>query len=132
MKKKVKKKWLKALETGEVAGNPVEQIRGQLRDDQTEGVLGLCCLGVLTELAVEDGVIEPGLLQSNGSYTYTDKSKEEGAGVWFGVLPLDVRRWAGLTDTESDPKMGRRRATVWNDTECKTFPEIAELVKEHL
>jgi len=36
--------------------------------------------------------------------------------------------WLGVED--SDPEIGERRATQWNDSEAKKFAEIADLIEK--
>ena len=44
------------------------------------------------------------------------------------VLPDAVMEWLGVED--SDPEIGERRATQWNDSEAKKFAEIADLIEK--
>ena len=44
------------------------------------------------------------------------------------VLPDAVMEWLGVED--SDPEIGERRATQWNDSEGKTFEDIARLIEK--
>lgn len=73
----IRARWVAALRSGEY-----EQGRHQLRTDHG----GLCCLGVLCELAVADGVI-PAAEYSFGEWVYDENDTE---------LPAPVREWAGL------------------------------------
>ncbi|HEY4832468.1 MAG TPA: hypothetical protein VIH61_07925, partial [Waddliaceae bacterium] len=50
MNKKIKKQWLKELRSGEWV-----QGRGKLMDNQDRA----CCLGVLCDIAVREGIIKP-------------------------------------------------------------------------
>ena len=76
---------------------------------QTTGQLYLdgsyCCLGVACAIA---GV------SINGEHINS-------------VLPDAVMEWLGVKD--SDPEIGERRATQWNDSEAKNFAEIADLIE---
>jgi hypothetical protein len=118
--KEVKKKWVDALRSGEYA-----QGRSSLRDHDE-----YCCLGVLCELAVKEGVIAPP--------TYSD-------GVWRYVgdqeyyLPRVVMDWAELT--EEDPKVDPgedSEFSEWNtlaqmnDGAQADFDQIAEMIEECL
>lgn len=83
MKPKIAKIWVQALRSGEYS-----QGRTRLNRD------GLyCCLGVLCELAVKEGVIPPGLPTiSNG----TEKVFAYGERAEVGLPPPEVVRWAGM------------------------------------
>lgn len=108
----VKEKWVARLRElpNEVQG------RSLLRNSDDK----MCCLGVLTEIAVEEGVIPPGRLV-NDRYHY---------GTWTGVLPPEVVRWSEVSDV--NPFLGEHAAGYWNDVEAKNFDEIANLVEEYL
>ena len=63
------------------------QTRNHLRTED-----GYCCLGVLCELAVAEGII-PSPRQSERVYYYLDESE---------ILPKPVADWAGLTTMNGD------------------------------
>lgn len=138
MNPRVKKKWLKALRSGQYA-----QTQGALCHEDEDGNCAFCCLGVLCNIHAEekgrhwkepennkelhqrlDGSVE---LSYGGRKEFlTGKLKPE-----FGALPNIVRKWAGLDAV--DPLIGAdTRASEWNDLENKTFEEIADLVEEYL
>lgn len=86
MNEAVKVKWVSALRYGSY-----EQTGGALH--KQDG--GFCCLGVLCDIAVKDGVIPEPEVNPEGNYRY---GGEEG---YFGsslVLPRKVREWAGLEE----------------------------------
>lgn len=78
-----------------------KQATGQLCNDGA-----YCCLGVACTIAN---------VSINGEH-------------FNSVLPDAVMEWLGVED--SDPEIGERRATQWNDSEAKTFPEIADLIEK--
>jgi hypothetical protein len=82
MDQDIKKRWTDALRSGSYG-----QTQNWLRDST-----GYCCLGVLCEIAVQDGVV----VQEDGSYfdpyDPEDFSAEE--------LPQAVIKWASLEDTD--------------------------------
>lgn len=47
-----------------------------------------------------------------------------------GMLPAVVQHWAGLDST--NPKIGEKQASDWNDVEELNFDEIANKVEENL
>lgn len=69
-----KTKWVKALRSGDY-----EQGRGQLRNNQG----GFCCLGVLTDLCIEEGVVDGRWLRHGYAPAGTEYPEE-------AVLPKDV------------------------------------------
>jgi hypothetical protein len=81
MNPRVKKLWLERLRSG----LPQTQERlTRVADDGT--VVGHCCLGVLCEIAVEQGVVQNKTVHA-GVITYD--------GEWL-FLPDAVARWAGV------------------------------------
>lgn len=131
MNPEIKTRWTGALRSGEY-----KQATGYLRTED-----GYCCLGVLCELAVQDGIIPPARSHDHpdgGTYWEYDY---EGA-----VLPEPVQRWAGLDDAsplvpypgddEPDRVAGLAELNDGNDDVTDdgplTFTEIADLIDQHL
>jgi len=106
--KKVKTKWLKALRSGEY-----KQTTSALRDDR-----GYCCMGVLCDVHAKE---------FNRKW-----NKDEGYSYFQScvVLPSEVIKWAELN--YSDPMVGDRSLSYYNDTEGNNFDEIADIIKETL
>lgn len=87
MKPEIKVRWTEALRSGEYS-----QTTNCLRDES-----GYCCLGVLTDLAVKDGVIGPWELDSlDGQFSATYHDSEGFDCGEEAVLPPPVIEWAGL------------------------------------
>jgi hypothetical protein len=120
----VKQAWLAALRSGDY-----EQTKGALRKDD-----GYCCLGVLCDLAVQEGVVDE----------WVDDGFEGIAYYYFGIgrsihdgdLPWPVMEWAGLT--ESNPLGGDnlgdshdRGLAGYNDSGA-TFKQIADVIEARL
>lgn len=127
LRPEVKKKWTEALRSGRF-----DQGAGQLRDLSDN----YCCLGVLCQIAVEEGVIPPAQVAGDGSdYAYGNPSVLDTA---TGVLPLSVQEWAYedvVTETGpnfQDPILGGHNASTWNDDYEADFKKIASLIEEHL
>lgn len=134
MKKAVKKKWLEALRSGEY-----KQGKRTLRRIELDGGYSYCCLGVLAELAVKEGVIDAPKLE--GTRTVYGRW-EEGTNDWgsTAALPSKVVDWAftkkeiqrqGRPDL-ADPRPDGVHLSYWNDQRNKNFDEIADLIEEHL
>jgi hypothetical protein len=126
MNPRVKKIWTGALRSGER-----RQGRGTLirrTDDGNEE----CCLGVLCDLAVQEGVIKPPQFRST-------------VGAWGQIgfygnrtatLPLAVQEWAGLDSADPfvrwEPQsLDRRRLSAINDMDIE-FDRIADIIEEQL
>lgn len=106
-------KWATALETGKY-----DQVDGKLYDGKA-----YCCLGVLCEVAVEEGVIEPAVLVDNGCPCDGCKDDQEyrydGANL---TLPRSVAEWAFGQYASTNPslKTGADFDDVLNDEEPAT------------
>lgn len=118
MDKKIKKRWVAALRSGKY-----KQGKGALHNRQNE----FCCLGVLCELAVEDGVI-PSPRLSGDHYLYELK---------HGFPPKSVREWAGeVFGEDGDPDVPTtdepyRTLSSMNDGGA-SFEEIAKVIQRRL
>lgn len=129
MKQEIKDEWVKRLESGQY-----QQGQGHLRTEDDK----YCCLGVLCEMAVEQGVIER-----------WHRDYDDGSGAWFYGeksdshlqstvdLPRPVQEWAGL-ELQSvwvtvDPDDAGIKHTLdvigLNDDRSWGFKEIAEAVR---
>lgn len=126
MRAEIKERWIDALLSGDY-----KQGTGRLRrQGDDDGPDEFCCLGVLCELAVKDGVVErrdPPTGVTCYSYGAND---DEADSV---VLPESVAAWVGLeslsatyTTNDSD---GEGELTVDNDAGAK-FEQIAEIIRE--
>lgn len=129
----VKALWTAALRSGEYS-----QAKGYLRSDE-----GYCCLGVLCEVAVKNGVIPKAerivrAFDSEPTYIYGDDRAHL-------TLPSEVMEWAGLTEynplTDMDSEVGRvsdeshpRKAPLseLNDSMGFDFEKIADVIDAQL
>ena len=122
LKPDIKAKWLEALRSGEYA-----QAKGALKDDldpDDPTKVGYCCLGVLCELARQEGGVLNSVSKSfTGTYNYDGES---------GLLPYSVQRWSGLNDS-SPEYQNEDGEYIWltdlNDN-GKTFAELADIIEE--
>lgn len=141
MRKSVKEKWVAALRSGEY-----KQATGVLKNK--EG--GYCCLGVLTDLAIKDGVVMevkephdfPHEAEQNGEYYDEDLNYEDGYTFdgSYELTPDKVIDWAEFPDGEADPTVrvedeltpaANRTLSHLNDS-GKTFNEIADYIEKSL
>ena len=129
MNPEIKTRWLEALLSGKY-----QQGAGYLRsqDALTETADSYCCLGVLCELAVEDGIIESGRDGGHSAFWYGDKPSEfPGGGTWSKhYLPDAVSEWADIDGLGNLAKPGKSLADL-NDT-GSTFEEIAAVIEAEL
>lgn len=95
MNQEIKERWLTALRSGEY-----EQAEGYLnisaKNESDNEYDGFCCLGVLCELAVADGVIQKQRYAEEDFYEYGDPESDD---FDHSVLPRSVKEWAGLSDS---------------------------------
>ncbi len=114
MNKDVKEKWISALRSGEY-----KRTINLLHEDNK-----FCCLGVLCDLAVKEGIIEePKMI--NNFYVYGEHQEVD-------VLPKEVYDWAGL---EKWSRNGRYNETDFTLAELnddgKSFKYIAKVIEKH-
>lgn len=132
MNAEIIEKWVEALESGEY-----QQTTSYLaRPTMTGGPIGYCCLGVLCDLAVKDGVIaEPETVREDDQklLKFDGDTRD---------LPLSVCEWAGLVDSDVDLDIpenlaedvpdGRSQETAiaLNDSYDFSFRKIAACIRE--
>ncbi len=122
---------IKALWTGALRSGAFGQCASKLAD----GHGSYCCLGVLSELAARQGVIEEGLFCGSDEATFVRYDNES------GTLPRKVADWAFepfvhySVDSWDNPmvRTDERMTTLaeLNDT-GKSFNEIADIIEEQL
>lgn len=132
MDTEIRDKWMAALRSGEY-----RQGTGALRNSQTGRY---CCLGVLCEIAVKEGVIPPSSVEPDDSSTRSF----DGAAA---MLPMSVIKWAGmryegetrppddsnLDDFEGSGRYGDGRGDTLveaNDSSRMDFEQIADLIQD--
>ena len=115
----VKEKWLEALRSGEY-----KQVDGFLRTRSD----GYCCLGVLSQIASDEGVVDQPK-EVNGAYRWTN---ENGASNNMYLLP-EVMEWAGLdSHSGSITTEDYHLSLSQKNDEGTPFSEIADLIEKHL
>jgi len=121
MNQEIKKQWQEALTSGKY-----EKTKGALKrtSDYPDVEFCYCGLGVLCELySKEKGIAwEPATNPDPGNFYYLHGNE--------GVLPYQVRIWAGL-DTQN-PWIGEGSAITLNDSNGLSFKELAEEIEKHL
>lgn len=137
MNPKVKALWTAALRSGEY-----QQTTGTLRS-VLDGKSSYCCLGVLTELAVAAGVIEPGVTTLAGVRTRYDwrqiveRSTAALDMSTTSTLPRPVMEWADLSTDDACFALsgdgtidGAYTLVDLNDHARYTFEQIADVIDE--
>lgn len=114
MDERIKKLWVDALRSGEY-----KQGTGALCTTSF-GIVEHCCLGVLCELAIEDGVSLPKFERNN--HVLFDGMD--------ATLPESVVDWADL-DCENPEVDGALSLAEYND-DGSSFFRIADLIEENL
>lgn len=106
----VKEKWVKAL------------LSGQYQQGIAHLHIGnkYCCLGVLCDLAVQEGIIDPPILKDR-EYQY--------AGQHTCTLPTAVSDWAGVDCIGALPT---RDTLAWMNDRGVSFVGIADAIQTHL
>lgn len=117
MDTRIKYRWVEALRSGKY-----KQTTGQLNKKAE----GFCCLGVLCEIAVEDGVIFRYSDGEDTGYGFSDLME-------FSVLPKAVQEWAGIDSSAGEfPEAGSKRSLIsLNDDDHLSFAEIADVIEEN-
>lgn len=117
----IKEKWVAALRSGEY-----EQGTGALhRYDNGDGNDTFCCLGVLCDLAVQEGVVVRGR-GTQGRYEYGSTGERN-------YLPDEVQKWAGVARTPGVPVTdGRTQSLANKNDDGADFTEIADLIEKYL
>lgn len=118
----VKARWVEKLRE---PGLP--QTKGALNRPEPDGSIpqGFCCLGVLCEIAVEEGVVARRVHPRSVGYG------EQGN---IGVLPVEVEVWAGLDSCDPswiDDELGRSTLSSRNDNGTP-FAELADIIEKEL
>lgn len=125
MDREIKQRWINALRSGEY-----EQGFGQLNDGER-----YCCLGVLCDIAVKDGVVRSSPVGALGKFIgYYVPTSDSGPWIDQDVLPEAVRDWAGLVEKNPRVTIGEDDTVISevNDVYQLNFNQIAEIIEEQL
>lgn len=125
MDNNIKERWLSALRSGEY-----KQTKNILKDDE-----GFCCLGVLCDLAVKDGVIGPWYRREPvNDYTLFSRGFHGEGYYEDATLPVEVLDWAGLDDSNPMVDLGDFNPVPISDPNDNgyTFDQIADLIDRQL
>ena len=114
MKEKIKQQWLKELRSGEWKHG-----HGRLMNDKDEA----CCLGVLCDIAVREGIIKPWERTNDGWQVAYHTL----------LLPRAVIQWAGGLASDN-PIIAETSCSLayCNDNLGLSFKKIADLIERNL
>jgi hypothetical protein len=127
MDQEIKKAWVEELRSG--------------RHEQTKGVLCTtdgkkCCLGVITELAYERGVVKEKVVDTLYIEEVGDPVDHYayGSDEAYGVLPTEVQEWAGFLSANPRVDFEGESAplSLLNDRFNQDFNQIADVIEEQL
>lgn len=129
MNPQIKTKWVKALRS-----NKYRQGRYNLKIAHADGECSYCCLGVLCELYVQEGL---GKWEGPEIFMGSRHGYRIGKRRDASYLPKEVREWAGLEPMEGEhihSSYAPEQSNLWrmNDTDEKSFEDIADFIEEHL
>lgn len=129
MNPEIKARWLAALRSGEYKQGP-----GVLRNRDEDTY---CCLGVLCELAVQEGVVRS--VVEVGNCWIADREDRVRITGYDGattVLPVTVSEWAGLdrsgVDSGNPWVLGRQKQLAQLNDEGYAFTELADVIEREL
>lgn len=126
----VKAMWLEDLRSGNFeqgTGVLHRALNGESASDHT-----FCCLGVLSERAVAEGVCERVAHPDTGTYAGVFNYVDGDGYTEHHYLTPQVQEWAG---TDSDPYLkinGRTQRVSQHNDEGATFEQIADAIEAQL
>lgn len=116
MKKSIAKKWVKELRSGRY-GQGTERLV-----DENDN---FCCLGVLCNLAVDEGIGE--WVRTYDGWAFKTESEVDGT-----TLPLEVMQWAGMTSRNGLPNKKAHTTLASLNDAGKSFKELANIIEENV
>lgn len=114
MNSDIKARWIAALRSGEYRQGTRKLHQGDL----------FCCLGVLCDIAVKDGVIDPPtrVFDMDDIFEYEHSTD---------VLPDKVVEWAWLPSGNPTPPGDERMSLAMMNDTGSSFTEIADFIEEY-
>lgn len=119
MNQRIKEDWVALLRYGDLP---------QIRDTLTSS-RGNCCLGVLCELAYEEGIINRDDIDPRSTKYYSSLEADEsfdGENWSITGLPLAVQKWA---DLDYSPWTKNNDALADINDQGATFKQIADIIE---
>lgn len=135
MNRDIGERWVRALRSGDY-----KQGQGRLTRLNADGTpASHCCLGVLCEIALKDGIVTAEEDNNGVSFARRYRGVDDNT-VGYNYLPEAVMKWAGLKDSNprvSVPAVGgmqqmRTTMAALNDERNYNFDQIATVIEEQL
>lgn len=122
MDKNLKRRWIRALRSGKYPkGKGALHTLGATRKEDT-----FCCLGVLAQLAVKDGIIKPKIVEDEKVARY-GRTDREGA-----FLPAKICKWAGIPRRSLGKIADPQYLLADQNDHSDSFEEVIPLINELL
>lgn len=127
MNPEIKKRWVEELRSGDYVQGQVSLKACSTEDDT--GICRYCCLGVLCQIYADANKVDwdlPRLNERTGKTVFTLLGHESG-------LPDAVLEWAGLSPEDALVAISSSLClSDLNDSHCKSFREIADVIEDTL
>lgn len=127
-------RWVAALRSGKYV--QTKSALHAVEADDFGNQPGYCCLGVLCDLAAQDGIVEERTVAKSGmrdqmfyDLVDTDERQTSGSPSSATMPTRGVRDWAGFTVDEQD--RGIYELSRLNDEEDASFEEIADYIERN-
>lgn len=116
--------WVANLRSGKY-----EQGNSRLASISVSGTK-FCCLGVLCEMAIQEGVIPPGIAFKD--IYWHEPCLIYGQRAYTG-LPKEVMEWAGIKTSSADfgKTDDKRNSLMTLNDDGSSFEEIADVIEAH-
>jgi hypothetical protein len=127
MNPEIKKRWVEALRSGKY-----KQGTAVLHDVTSDTY---CCLGVLCDIAMQDGIVTGEPPSGFARYAFMYRSVDDPDDVNATSPPASVVAWAGLPvfdPTVVDGDDPDSSLMTMNDADRRTFERIADVIEEQL
>ena len=124
MNKKIKARWIRALRSG-------KYVQGKSSLHRIGNTSRFCCLGVLCEIAVKDGIVK---FDDDYDDDYKDMYRYYGTGIDRDstLLPNKVMKWAGLKSNNGVFGDDANDTLSNENDRGASFSDIANLIQKYL
>lgn len=116
----IKEKWLTALRSGKF-----KQGKDELRTLENK----FCCLGVLCDIYRKETKLGKWGKNHKNKFCFTHTKKSNQTFNVLGILPLSVKEWAELSDT--NPYITDNHTLASLNDSGSTFQEIADIIEKN-
>lgn len=122
MKPELKRRWINALRSRRYKkGTGALHTLGSSRNEDT-----FCCLGVLAQLAVEDGVMKP-KIDKDAEVARYGTADHDGT-----FLPAKICKWAGIPRHSVSATNDIQYLLADQNDHCDSFDDVIPLIEELL